>query len=323
MPGGGGGQSAPTTTTVQQNSVPPFLEKAYLEGIDRARSVSKEQYTPYSGQRIANFSPQQVQAQNMVQQGIGQFMPTYNAGVAASQSAATPFSASSLDAYMNPYQSQVTDEIARLGNQNFSQNLMPQINSQFTGNGMFGSSRQATQLGQAAQNTQRDITGQQSQALQQGYQNSMQNYQTDQQRQLQAGAQLTNQAGQGQSLYGADVNAVAGVGQQQNQQKQQTLDTAYNDFLTQQQYPEAQAQFFNNIVRGIPQSGLVTAQTQSYGGNGNPISQALGLGGTLYGAVNGAPQITAKLNKGGHIKAKKAKSKSKPQSAGLGGYAYA
>ncbi len=321
--GSGGGSSAPATTTVQQNSVPPFLEDAYLQGINRADAASQAQYTPYSGQRIADFSPQQQQAQTMVQQGIGQFTPTYNAGIAATQGATTPFNSSSLDAYMNPYTSNVTDEIARLGDQNFSQNLLPQINSQFTGNGMFGSSRQATQLGQAAQNTQRDITGQQSQALQQGYQNSMNAYQTDQARNLQAGQQLIGGATTGQNLYGNDVNAVAGVGQMQNTQNQATLDTAYNDFLTQQQYPEAQAQYYNNIVRGIPQTGLVTAQQQNYAGTGNPLTQALGIGGTLYGAVNGAPQVTAKLNKGGHIKAKKMKSAKKTQSAGLGGYAYA
>ncbi len=323
--GGGDSAPAPATTTVQQQTVPPFLENAYLEGIDRARSVSQGQYTPYAGQRIADFSPQQVQAQNMVQQGIGQFMPTYNAGVAATQAGATPFSASAINQYMDPYKSQVTDEIARLGNQNFSQNILPQVNSQFTGNGMFGSSRNAVALGRAADQTQQGITGQQAQYLSSGYQNAVNQFQTDQQRQLAAGQQLTNQAGQGQNLYGADVNAVAGVGQMQNQQQQQTLDTAYNDFLTQQQYPEAQAQFFNNMVRGIPQAGLVTAQTQNYAGTGNPITQALGLGGSLYGAVNGAPQVTAKLNKGGHIKAKKAASKksSKSGTMGLGGFAYA
>lgn len=253
----------------------------------------------------------------MVQQGIGQFMPAYNAGVAATQAGSTPFSASAIQPYMDPYKQQVTDEIARLGNQNFTQNIMPGINDQFTGNGVFGSSRNAVALGRAADQAQQGITGQQAQYLSQGYQNSVNQFQTDQQRQLAAGAQLTNQAGQGQSIYGNDVNALSGVGQQQQQLQQQGLDTGYNDFLTQQQYPEAQAQWYNNIVRGIPQAGLVTAQTQNYGGTGNPISQALGLGGTLYGAVNGAPQISLKAKRGGHVKAKMAK---KPASVGLGAY---
>ncbi len=321
MPGGGGSPTpAPTTTTVQQNSVPPFLEQAYLEGIDKARAVSNGDYIPYAGQRISDFSPQTMQAQNMVQQGIGQFMPEYNAGVAATAQAATPFSAAAVNQYMDPYKTNVTDEIARLGNKNFTENILPGVNDQFTGGGMFGSSRNAVALGRAAENTQKDITGTQAQYLSSGYQNAVNQYQNDQSRLLQAGNQLTNQAGQGQNLYGNDVNAVAGVGQMQNTQNQQLLDTAYNDFLTQQQYPQVQAQFFNNVVRGIPQSGLVTAQTQNYAQQGNPITQALGLGGTLYGAVNGAPQVTAKLKKGGHVKAKKAK---KTQGYGIGNMAYA
>lgn len=323
MAGGGSAPSSPTTTTVQQNSVPPFLEDAYLQGINRADATSQAPYTPYAGQRIADFSPQQTQAQNMVQQGIGQFMPEYNAGVNATAQSATPFSASALSPYMDPYKSQVTDEIARLGNQNFTQNILPGINDQFTGGGMFGSSRNAVALGRAADQAQAGITGTQAQYLSSGYQNAVNQYQADQNRQLQAGAQLTNQAGQGQGLYGNDVNAVAAVGQQQNTQNQQLLDTAYNDFLTQQQYPQVQAQFFNNIVRGIPTSGLVASQTQNYGSNGNPITQALGLGGTLYGAVNGAPQVTAKLNKGGHVKARRVKSRKQNQGYGIGDMAYA
>lgn len=313
---GGGSSPAPATTTVQQQSVPPFLEDAYLQGINRADAASQQAYTPYTGQRIADFTPQQQQAQQMVQQGIGQYNPTYNAGVAATQASTTPFSASSLDAYMNPYTSNVTDEIARLGNQNFTNNVLPQVNSQFTGGGMFGSSRNAVALGRAAEATQQDITGQQSQALQQGYQNSMNAYQTDQARNLQAGQQLTNQAAQGQQMYGNDVNALNASGAQQQQLQQQGLDTGYNQFLEQQQYPEAQAQWYNNIVRGIPQTGLVTQQTQNYGGNGNQISQALGLAGTLYGATNGSPQVTAKLSKGGHVKMKKSKN------VGIGGTVY-
>lgn len=320
--GGGGSAPAPTTTTVQQNSVPPFLEDAYLEGINQARSASSEPYTPYAGQRLAGFTPNQTQAQNMTQQGIGQFQPTYNAGVAATQAATTPFNSSSLDAYMNPYTNDVVNEIGRLGNQNFTNNILPQVNGQFTGNGMFGSSRNAVALGRAADTAQQGITGQQSSALQQGYGQALNAYQTDQQRQLAAGAQLGNQATQGQSLYGNDVNALAAAGQQQQTNQQQGLDTAYNDFLTQQQYPMAQAQYFNNIVRGIPQAGLVTAQQQNYGGAGNQIGQALGLGATLYGAVNGAPK-TAALNKGGHIKAKKMKAKKSSSNMGIGGMMYA
>ncbi len=79
---GGGGNSAPASTTqVVQQSIPPFLEDAYKQGIARADSVSQGQYTPYSGQRVANFSAPTQQAFDMTQQGIGQFMPTYNAGV--------------------------------------------------------------------------------------------------------------------------------------------------------------------------------------------------------------------------------------------------
>lgn len=320
---GGGGNSAPASTTqVVQQSVPPFLEDAYKQGIARADSVSQGAYVPYSGQRVANFSAPTQEAFDLTQQGIGQFMPTYNAGVAATQAASTPFDANTFSQFMNPYTKNVTDEIARLGNKNFSENLLPQVNSQFTGNGMFGSSRNAVALGRAAENTQQDIIGQQAAALSQGFQNSMGNYQAAQNRQLQAGQQLTNQAGQGQSMVGTDINALRGIGQAQENQQQTLLDTGYNQFLEQRDYPQQQVAFYNNIVRGINPTGLVTEQRQGLAApaSGNPIQQAIGLAGTIY---NGQQ---AQKKSGGHVKAKKMavkRSTAKPKSIGLGGMAYA
>src|SRR5690606_5244359 len=157
------------------------------------------------------------------------------AGVAATAAGTSPFSADTLNTYMDPYRSAVVDEIGRRGNENFMENIMPAINSQFTGGGMVGSSRRAHALGHAAQQVQQDITGAQSQALSSGFQGAMQNYQNDMQRMLQGGAQLGNQAAQGQTMYGQDVNALGAVGQQKQGQQQNLLDIAYNQFLEQQQ----------------------------------------------------------------------------------------
>lgn len=84
--------------------------------------------------------------------------------------------------YMSPYTSGVTDEIARLGGRNLSENLLPAVNDTFTGAGQFGSRRHADFTGRALRDTNESILGQQSLALQQGYNQSAQIFGQDQSR---------------------------------------------------------------------------------------------------------------------------------------------
>lgn len=291
----GGGQSAPSSQTVT-NELPQFLEDAYQKGIDRADAASQEEYVPYSGQRIANFNNDTQSSFNMTRSGVGQFMPTVGAAINDTASAATPFNAATFNQFMDPYKQNVTDEISRLGNRNFTENLLPQVNSQFTGGGMFGSTRNADILGRAARDTQDDITGKQGDYLSQGFQSSMNNYNTAMNRSLQAGSQLGDLAKTGQQVYGNDVNELARIGQTQETKNQLGLDTAYNQFLEQRDYPKSQIDWFNSVAHGIPSQSLNTQTKQSFTPQSNPISQALGLGGSL--------SALSSMAKGGRVRAK-------------------
>tara|TARA_Y100000114_G_scaffold32779_2_gene28150 strand:- start:577 stop:1614 length:1038 start_codon:yes stop_codon:yes gene_type:complete len=61
----GGGSSAPTTQTVRQTNLPeyaaPYVERVFA----RAEAESNQPYTPYGGQRIADFSSDELTAQGM------------------------------------------------------------------------------------------------------------------------------------------------------------------------------------------------------------------------------------------------------------------
>jgi hypothetical protein len=96
------------------------------------------------------------------------------------------------DQWMSPYMRNVTDAIAQQGNQNWQTNLMPGIESQFIAAGNPNSSANAAALGLGASQTQANISALQSQALQQGYQNAMQGFQTGQGQQLQQSGLAAN-----------------------------------------------------------------------------------------------------------------------------------
>jgi hypothetical protein len=100
--------------------------------------------------------------------------------------------------YMNPFTSSVTDQIARLGARNLSENLLPSVSDAFVRAGQFGSNRMGEFGARALRDTQESVLREQAQALQQGYGQALGAAQTDAARQ----AQLAGTAGQ---LAGTDL----------------------------------------------------------------------------------------------------------------------
>jgi hypothetical protein len=90
--------------------------------------------------------------------------------------------------------------------------------------------------------------------------------------QSQALAQIEAQR-QGLTLAQAQALNAQGTAQQNLQQRQ--LDTGYQDFINQRDYPKNQISYMSNILRGVPVTPT-TVQTQY--SNPNPLSQYAGLG---------------------------------------------
>jgi len=90
--------------------------------------------------------------------------------LAAVSGATTP---EMMQSFMNPYTSNVVDEIGRLGVQNFNQVLAPGATAGTVGSGQFGSRRGMEVYANTARDAASNILGQQSGALQSGYKNAM------------------------------------------------------------------------------------------------------------------------------------------------------
>jgi hypothetical protein len=70
---------------------------------------------------------------------------------------------------MDPYRTNVVDEMARLSQQNIQRNVLPSLKAGFVGSGNLGSQRYAGALGQSLADIQTNLTGQQYGALSKGY----------------------------------------------------------------------------------------------------------------------------------------------------------
>lgn len=262
----GGTAPASTTGTVADmgTTLPAWLQE-YTRGLaGQAAAVAGQAYTPYTAPtnattygtdagRIAGFSDMQKQAQTGVIANQGNYQPALDI---ASQTVPQ-----AIGTYMSPYTDSVVNRIAQLGQRNLSENLLPQVNSTFTGAGQFGSTRSADFTNRALRDTNESILGQQANALQTGYQQAGSLALQDLTRQAQLG-QMTQQLGY------QDVSMLDTIGQQQQQLAQQNMNLANTDFTNQVNYPKTQLSFASDIIRGQP-----TSQT-SYMSNTNPVAQS-------------------------------------------------
>jgi len=276
-------------------------------------------YTPYStdpSKYVAGFSPLQTQAQTGAGQltmpgqfGTGTQMTgaaglgslgiagqAAGAGQQYNQMATNPYAVGS---FMNPYlQQALQPQLAEMGRQ--GQIAANQAASQATAAGAFGGTR--GQLAQAE--AQRNAMLAQQNLIGQGYNNAynqaLQNMQfganlglQGQQAALsglgQAGQMGSNLANIGQQQLSAQqgiLGTQAQMGATQQQQQQNIINQAIQNYAMGQQYPMMQLGEMMNLVRGTPTQ---VTSTQNYQASPSTLSQLGGLAATgigAYGALN-------------------------------------
>ena len=371
MGGGGGGNStpAPTQTTVNNTSIPeyarPYVEtmlgttqqQLYNYETDPATgakyATSMKGYTPFSedaSKYFAGFSPMQEQSfRGAANMGTSPQLDTASgiAGLAGQRAMGANYDPSQFNAqqvgtqdytgqnvgqYMNPYMQNVVDiqqrEAQRQGDIAGTQRAGQAVRS-----GAFGGSRAGVMEAEAARNLATQKGDIQAQGQNAAFQNAQQQFNTQQQRDLQAqlanqGANLTAQqmgeqsrqygagygmqgiqaglqaAGQlgqlGQTQYGqqlSNVNLQNQLGAQQQAQQQAIINQQIQNYAMAQQYPQQQLAFMSNMLRGLPMQSTTANMYQAAPSN---VSQLAGLGMAGYGLSRMAGVGN---KKGGRIKA--------------------
>jgi hypothetical protein len=272
---------AATTT-----DVPKWLQDYTVDLFSQQRAVSGTPYQPYALPRIADVTAPTTAAQNLITSSSGAYQPTVQNAIAGTQGLAGATSVGNINAYMNPYTQNVTDQIAKLGARNLSENLLPQVSDQFIRAGQFGSSGMGTFGNRALRDTQESILANQTAALNTGYTQALGASQADLTRQQGALAQAGDLAKLQQGLTTADAAALESVGASQQAQQQKGLDVAYQDYQNQIAYPQTQINNMSATLRGLPATAVATTGTQTGSTTQftpSPLSQIAGAFATYKG----------------------------------------
>lgn len=259
---GGNDPPGPTNVIQEQQGAPGYFQTYNIGLLNRGNQLASEPYTAYGGQRIAGLTQDQLNAQQSVRGAQGIADPYFSQANALNQKVGQGFNEADFNQYLSPYTTGVVDSIARLGQRNMTENILPQLNSTFTGSGMFGSSRHGDFTARTARDTNESILNQQAQALQNSYNSAMGAYQAGQGQQLQAAGQMQGMGTDALQNALAQAQALSNVGQQNQGQTQQNLDLAYQDFMQQQQYPWEQLYRLSDLLRGTSAAKPTSKTTQ-------------------------------------------------------------
>ena len=303
-------------TSMSQTTIPEYAQPYVERMLGKAEAFTEAPYQAYGGERIAEFSPLQQQAQQSVanlqpsqQIGLGTQMAgisglnAMNAGQNYQRMATDP---NSVQAYMSPYmQGALNPQLQEAIRQ--SEIMGQKNNAQAVQQGAFGGGRTAIVEAERQRNLSQNLANIYGTGMQNAYQQAQQAQQFGSTLGLQ-GAQAANQAastlGQlGQTQFGQQrdiINAQSNMGAQQQALEQQKLQQKYQDFLTQKAYPQQNLAFMSDILRGAP----LGQQTQSQYTAAQPstLSQIAGLGLAGYGMF-GNPGGTKTAADGGMIEA--------------------
>jgi hypothetical protein len=262
-----------TTTTTQ--TAPDY----YTNYLTKLSTAGQDALKTTAAQGIAAYDPLQTQGYGQVPTAAGAYQSGLTAAGATAASAAKGITPERISALMNPYTTDVVNEMERLSQQNVQRNLLPSLKAGFVGSGGLGSQRYAGALGQSLADVQSNLTGQQYGALSKGYEGALKAAIDEMTGQTAASRAQADIAGKEQELGLTGAQALTKAGAERQKYQQSMLD-----------YPLTQASNVAGLMRGyqVPISDVkkfVGPEAGAY--QTSPLATATGLLGVLGSAAAG------------------------------------
>jgi hypothetical protein len=296
-----GSKSTKSTSTTAAN---PIATTAYNRLLARSQQLSKQEYQPYTGERVAGFTPDQARAFEAIRDSQGVWQPYFDEaskyakqGAQGTAGALEDFNSDNLQKYLNPATQGLVDAtMANIRQANATQqnDLLGKAIS--SGASPFGGDRAGLAAAELARNqdlaSNQTIAGLQSDAYnaavsQFNAQNAarQQALQGDRSAAANAGTQFANLGTGAQGANLTDIGSLLTSGGLQQQNTQAGLDKTYEEWKNQQAFPYNNLSWLAGIVGGLGPllGGTSQGETTSPGVTGGDI---LGLATSALGFLS-------------------------------------
>jgi hypothetical protein len=283
------GSPLPDITTKTTDTAPSWFSNPVTQASDIASSQmgstiigadGKPVFVPKTAAAgLAALDPYQTKGYDATATAADAYKTGLTNATTTAGSAASAMNPAGIQAFMNPYIQNVTNEQARLANQNFQRNVLPLLGGQFVGSGGFGGQRFANALGQTGADFQSALTGQQNKSLADAYQSALTGAYNQGNLQNQVAQTQGSLAGKEQQLGLTGASALTQAGASKQAYEQSKLD-----------YPLTNAINSLKFLSGLPVQG--TRTTVGPGNQGqyelSTLGKISGLTSLLAGAVTGS-----------------------------------
>lgn len=299
-----------TNSTI--SSMPQWMADYAQQLLTGAAGAGAEPYQPYDGPRIAGLTEDQENAYGMTRNAVNNTPSAMAAASPYLAQAGKTFTGGTVNDYMNPFISNVTDRASQLAGRAYKEQILPQLEGKF---GALGGDTRSSAYRSAAERGSRDVmenlNEQNLATLSQGYTAAGNQFTNDASRNAQLApiASTIAQNSQRQGLEGA--GALQAIGAEQQGQTQKSLDLAKSDFDTQRDYPWQQLSRMANLGNGVLSPEGSKTSTTSGGQLGYSPTGVDQIGGMATG-ITGLLKLlqnqpTAGARRGGHITVNRAR----------------
>ena len=264
-----------STTVVSGTNLPEWMSAGGQDLFENAKALSQTPYQTYQGQRVADLTDMQKQAQALAGSTATAYQPYLQTASDMTTAGSQQWDANQAETYMNPYQSQVMDDVTARMQRQFDRQGQDAA-AKAMGQGAFAGGERFNTLmrPQLAGEQSRSLGGVLGEMGQTGYEGARAAFEADMRRQ-QAGAQQMAQLGAAEQTLGAQgVGLLQSGGAAEAARMQGLSDQAYNDFIEQRQHPYQQLNFALGALGGVPYSQQQSQTTT--GTNFTPGTSALG-----------------------------------------------
>lgn len=273
------------TTTKEVDTTGPEWYTSYLESL---AAPGESVLSKTGAELVAPMSEMQQGVLDRAQEELGGYGTTLGSAADTAKLAAAGVTPEMIQSFMNPYTANVTEEMARLQQQNLQRNLLPTLKGAFGGTGATGSQRMLGAMGQMGADVQANLLGQQQKSLESGY-----------------GAALKaamDQAG----LYRGAAETQRGIGVSELDTKLKELERLYNLGGEEQKLEQAQimaplaaaksaADVYSNLK--VPSTVSETANAPIPGAySTSPLAQIAGLGSLFASGSGGTSAVEGVLS---------------------------
>jgi hypothetical protein len=269
------GSALPSVTTTTTDTAPSW----FTNPVTTASTTAVDQMKKTAATGLAAQDPYQLQGYRDTATAADAYKTGLTAAGQTATSAGSAMSPAAIQQFMNPYINNVTNEQARLANQNFQRNVLPLLGGQFVGSGGFGGQRFANALGQTGADFQSALTGQQNKSLADAYQSALTGAYNQGNLQNQVAQTQASLAGKEQQLGLTGAGALTQAGANQQAYEQAKLD-----------YPLTNAINSLKFLSGLPVQGTRTTVAPGVQGNFglSTLDEVAGLSSLLAGAFAGS-----------------------------------